>query len=111
MCVAIVVLNGDIDKEQKELEKKQEEEKEKQWQIKKQEMIKNHYIIPLEEPVEVARKLRKKKNKGLFPDVNSEKAKRMKKRIEKEEEEIRKKGVYYIKGKYKMYKTGLNICR
>lgn len=87
-----------IDKEQKEIEKKQEEVKKKERKLKEQEMVKNHFIIPCEEPVEVARKFRKKKKKGLFPDVYSEKAQRMKKQIEKEEEDIRKRGVYYIKG-------------
>ena len=61
------------------------------------EMIKNRYVIPMENPVEVSRKFKKKRNSKL-PSLNrGEKFEKQEARTKREEDNIRKKGIFYIK--------------
>lgn len=87
-----------IDKEEKQLKLTEEERKEEERKLMIQDMIKRKLVIPMEEPVDVARKYRKKKRTKL-PSLTNEKTKQ-EKQIEKEEEEIKKRGIYFIKGNF-----------
>lgn len=67
---------------------------ERGMQIK--EMMKKNLVIPVEDPVEVARRYRKSKRKRRLPALAQEKQEKADKM---EDENIRKKGVYLIKDK------------
>jgi hypothetical protein len=58
-------------------------------------MLARKLIIPMEDPVEVSRKF-KKKRKVKLPSLDRDSAKR-EAMVKKEEDEIRKRGIYFIK--------------
>jgi len=61
-----------------------------------QDMIKNKYVIPMEDPVEVARRL-KKKHKVRLPAIGKNSKEQKKEKMQ--EEQIIKSGIYIIKDK------------
>jgi hypothetical protein len=58
------------------------------------EMVKQQYVIPIDDPVDVAKRMRRKKHK--LPSLNRDKPKESKKN-KREDDQIRKDGIYYIR--------------